>query len=236
MPENRKDKRIRDLENTVKKFFDRIQDIPFYIAIKALTGHDVIRFDPDGNKQDEELLACLKDAAHQAGINANRDGIYRKRPNEVGNDMEPYVRDALRSLGLSADVPFTKAGYRKPMGFPDLYVQDKRGRPTYLEVKTYNIENIATSQRSFYFSPPSDKKDLKITTDARHLVISFQIETREERRREDFNCYVPVKWRICSIYDMKISVKHEFNSTNQEMYRDESLIAEGVIPDQELPK
>ncbi|GAG63307.1 unnamed protein product, partial [marine sediment metagenome] len=67
---------------------------------------------------------------------------------------------------------------------------------------------------------------------ARHLLISFQIETRDVRRREQLNCYVPVKWRIYSIYDMEVSVKHEFNSTNKKMYRDEALLAEGDIPDQ----
>lgn len=229
MPENLKDKLIRDLEDTVKKFFDRIQDIPFYIVIKSLADCEVIPFDPCHNKQDEELLGYLKRATHEAGVRANRNGIYRRRPNEVGNDMEPYVRNALKELSLLVDTPSTRAGYKKALGYPDLYLEDNHGRPTYLEVKTYNIENIRTSQRSFYFSPPSDRKDLKISVDARHLVISFQIETREERRREDLNCYVPVKWGIYSIYDMKISVKHEFNSTNEKMYRDEALIAEGDI-------
>ncbi len=232
MPENHKDKLIRDLEDTVKTFFDRIQGIPFYLAIKALTDCEVIPFDPCGNKQDEELLSFLEKAAYKAGVRANRDGIYRGRTNEVGNDIETYVRDSLKELGLLVDTPSTKAGKKKPGGYPDLYLEDNYGRPTYLEVKTYNIKNIGTSQRPFYFSPPADNKDLKIFVDARHLLTSFQIETREERRKSDSHCYVPVKWSIYSIYDMKISVKHEFNSTNEKIYRDEALIAEGDIPDQ----
>jgi len=75
-----KDKLIKDLEGTIQKFFDRIQDIPFYIAMKALTGHEVVPFDPVNEKQDRELLEDLKKAASRAGVSANRDGIYRPRP------------------------------------------------------------------------------------------------------------------------------------------------------------
>ncbi|MBA7613291.1 hypothetical protein ES703_20537 [subsurface metagenome] len=232
MSENYKNKRIGDLEETVKKLFDRIEGIPYYIAIKALSDCDVIPFNPDSDEKDRELFRSLKDAAHNAGVRANNNGVYRRRPNEVGNDMEPYVKDALKEFGLLAETPSTKAGYKKAGGYPDIYLKDEYGRATYLEVKTYNIENIGTSQRSFYFSPPSKKEDIKISEDARHLLISFQIETRDERRREQLNCYVPVKWRIYSIYDMEVSVKHEFNSTNKKMYRDEALLAEGDIPDQ----
>lgn len=231
MSQLNKDKLIKDLEDTVQKFFDRIHDIPFYIAMKALTGHEVVPFDPVNDKQDRELLEDLKKAAHQAGVKANKDCIYRPRPNEVGNDMEPYVRQALRDLGLDADIPVTKAGKKKAMGYPDIYLEDRYGRPTYLEVKTYNIENIESTQRSFYFSPPPDKGELKITVDARHLVMSFQVETREQRRRGNENCYVPVKWGIYSIYDMKVDVKHEFQSSNRNLYRKEALLAEGAIPD-----
>lgn len=232
MSQPNKDKLIKDLEDTVQKFFDKIQDIPFYIAINALTGHEVLSLDPSDDEQDRELLEDLKKAAYQAGISANRDGIYRPRPNEVGNDMEPYVLRALRELHLLADTPVTEAGKKKAIGYPDIYLEDRHGRPSYLEVKTYNLENIGTTQRSFYFSPAPDRSDLKITVDARHLVMTFQIETREQRRREERNCYVPVKWGIYSIYDMKVDVKHEFQSSNRELYREEALLAKGDIPEQ----
>jgi len=77
----------------------------------------------------------------------------RSRPNEVGNDIEPYIKSALNSLGLNADVPIGPKGRKKSTGYPDILFWFNKS-PYYLECKTYNIENIETTQRSFYRAFP----------------------------------------------------------------------------------
>ena len=56
--------------------------------------------------------------------------------------------------------------------------------------------------------------------------MSYQIEIAQRKGRE---AYVPVHWRICSIDSMVVQVKHEFNASNKQMYREEALLAEGAI-------
>ncbi|MCD6299754.1 MAG: hypothetical protein J7L78_01075, partial [Dehalococcoidales bacterium] len=177
-----------------------------------------------GNKQDLDLLEKLCQAADIAGKQAFQEGIFRKRPNEVGNDIEPYVKAALKTIGLQADTPITQGQRRQAMGYPDIEVIDSYGRITYLECKTYNLANIGTTQRAFYFSP--SKEGCKVTADARHLVMSFQIEMAQRRERQ---AYIPVHWRIYNTDSMVVQVKHEFNASNRQMYRQEALLAEGSI-------
>lgn len=211
---------IKQLEETIKKFMAPLENIPFPIAIKAISGFEVIPFDKN-NKDDTKLLAQLSEAALIAGKEANREGIKSKRPNEVGNYIEPFVKRALLKIGLKADTPRTKAGKRQGMGYPDIEIIDSKSRISYLECKTYNLSNINTTQRAFYFSP--SEESCKITADARHLVLSFQIELKST------GIYIPVHWRIYSIDSMIVQVKHEFNADNRQMYRNEALLAEGSI-------
>lgn len=211
---------VRQLEETIKKFMAPLENIPFPIAIKAISGYEVIPFNKV-DKDDKTLLAKLSEAALIAGKEAKQKGIKSKRPNEVGNYIEPFVKSALVKVGLKADTPRTKAGKKQGMGYPDIEVIDLKNRITYLECKTYNLNNIKTTQRAFYFSP--SEESCKITANARHLVMSFQIELKSP------SIYIPVHWRIYSIDSMVVQVKHEFNADNRQMYRDEALLAEGKV-------
>ena len=76
----------------------------------------------------------------------NKKRILRPRPNEVGNDIEPYIGNALSLLGLNADIPIGLSGHKKSTGYPDVLFWFNNN-PYYLECKTYNINNIETTQR-----------------------------------------------------------------------------------------
>lgn len=95
---------VRKLENVIKQMLQPLKDIPFNLVIEAMTGKKVISFD-FSNQDHKEVLELLKKAAINAGKEINKTGILRPRPNEVGNDIEPYVRRALNDLGLNADIP-----------------------------------------------------------------------------------------------------------------------------------
>ena len=86
-----------------------------------------------------------------AGKEAFTQGIFTARPNEAGNEIEPFVKAALLSQGLKAQTPVTANGKAKASGYPDIEIIGDI--PCYLECKTYNLKNVETTQRAFYFSP-----------------------------------------------------------------------------------
>jgi len=195
------------------------------IAIKAMSGCNVIPFDRNC-AEDKQLLKDLIETTKIAARNANQTGIFTRRENEVGNHIEPFMIDALNNIGLKADRPETREGKKKAVGYPDIFVKDRHGRPNYIECKTYNERNYQTTQRSFYFSPAERPSDFKVIYDARHIVISFKIERAE---RDGKRAFVPVYWKIFSTDNLIGQIKHEFNSTNKQMYTNEALLAEGKV-------
>lgn len=220
---NEQEKYIKELETTLSQFLKPLKNIPFKIAIKAFSGCKVIPFNKDDPKN-QQLLKDLIEATKIATKNANQKGILTRRANEVGNHIEPFMLEALKKVGLKSDRPTTKEGKKKAVGYPDIFVEDRHGRPNYIECKTYNERNYQTTQRSFYFSPAERPTNFKVIHDARHIVVSFKIERAE---RDGKNVFVPVYWKIFSIDDLIGQIKHEFNSTNKQMYTENALLAEG---------
>jgi hypothetical protein len=222
---NEQEKYIKELEKTISQFLKPLKNISFKIAIKAISGCKVIPFDKN-NPDDRQLLKDLIEATKIAAKNANQKGIFTRRENEVGNHIEPFMIEALNKIGLKADRPKTKEGKKKATGYPDIFVIDRNRRPNYIECKTYNERNYQSTQRSFYFSPAERPTDFKVIYDARHLIVSFKIERAERNGKKAF---VPVYWKIFSTDNLLGQIKHEFNSTNKQMYRKEALLAEGGI-------
>ena len=83
---------------------------------------------------------------------------------------------------------------------------------------------MSTTQRSFYLSP-SDS--FKVTTDAHHFIISFQIYV--DGRLNDKNIYKCSSWKILSIDQLLVDVKYEFNSDNIRLYTEHLILAEDDI-------
>jgi len=77
--------------------------------------------------------------------NAYKVGLSMTRPNEVGNHIEPFVKDALNSVEMEAGIPLTSNGKHQSAGYPDIFIKDKDGRITYLECKTYKINFCGSS-------------------------------------------------------------------------------------------
>ena len=213
------------LENVIKQMLQPLKDIPFNLVIEAMTGKKVISFDFT-NLSHKEVLELLKQSALNAGREINKTGILRPRPNEVGNDIEPYVRNALNFFGLNADIPVGPSGRKKTTGYPDIIFWYKN-LPYYLECKTYNIENVATTQRSFYFSPSDE---FKVIYDAPHFILSYEIYVAGESGNK--HIYKCKHYKILSIESLSLDVKYEFNSDNKRMYSGKdgtSILDEGEI-------
>lgn len=213
---------ISKLEAVIKKFLEPMKEIPFPIAIKALTGFQVLTFDPS-LEPNKKLLDLLSKAAVLSGGNTFRVGIITNRPNEAGNQIELFVVEALKKVGLKAGKPASKSGKMKAAGYPDIQIEDESGRTIYLDCKTYSAKTKDQSFRTFYFSPSEDPK---ITKDAFHLLMSFELVLDQRRGRLAF---VPISWHIYTLDKLLIQVKHEFNASNRELYTKEALLVEGKI-------
>lgn len=189
---------------------------PFYQVIEQLYGYRVLPLPEAGRPT---LLAALKPAFELVCQTVAARPIIRPRPNEVGNDMEPFVRNALNSSGFQARAPRTKSGVGKSTGYPDLDVSwpgsesgpgnaSHQGAEFYLEIKTYAGKNKYTTQRSFYLSPAEDPK---ITRESIHLAVGFEIERQG-------NSYWPVGFELVDVYDLPCDLKQEYNSDNKRLY------------------
>ncbi|MBD3359124.1 MAG: restriction endonuclease [Candidatus Buchananbacteria bacterium] len=211
------------IKKTIKQMLKPVKRIPFDLVIETISGKKVIPFD-EKNKKDSKLLTKLDAVAKMAGVEVNKNGIKRTRPNEVGNDIEPYVKKALNDLGYKADIPITTLGGKQSSGYPDVEFIDEFGRTNYLECKTFNIENVNTSFRSFYFSP-SEK--FKITKDAHHFILSFEIYV--EKSEDKNNVYKCKSYKILSAENLMVNVKYEFNASNSDMYIEELILTEGKL-------
>lgn len=216
---------VKRLENVIKQMLTPLKDIPFNIVIETMTGKKVLLFDFQ-NSEHKELLKILKQVAVNAAQAINKSGILRPRPNEVGNDIEPFVKNALNSFQLKADIPAGPSGNKKATGYPDILFWYEE-KPYYLECKTYNIDNIKTTQRSFYFSPSDE---FKVIYDATHILLSFEIYVAGEQGRN--HIYKCRHYKILSLESLSLDVKFEFNSDNLRMYSGDCgtrILAEGDI-------
>ena len=219
------EKYISKLENAIKQMLLPLKDIPFNLVIESLTGKRVIPFDPN-NPKDEEILDILKNVALIAGKMINEEGIIRARANEVGNDIESFVKSTMQDYNLNPDIPSGASGRKKAMGYPDIIFYH-RSKPYYLECKTYNQENIGTTQRSFYFSP---SEDFKVIYDTHHFIISYEMYVAG--RKNSKNIYKCRHWKVLSLESLSLDVKYEFNSDNKRLYSGEDgtiLLAEGKV-------
>ncbi len=212
----------KKLENVIKQMLQPLKNIPFNLVMEAMTGKKVISFDFTRSDH-RDVLEFLKQSVLKTGKDINKTGILRQRSNEVGNDIEPYIRNSLNLLELNADIPTGPSKRKKVTGYPDIIFWYK-DNPYYLECKTYNIENIETTQRSFYFSPSDE---FKIIYDAPHFIISFEIYVAGEK--ENKHIYKCKHYKILSIESLSLDVKYEFNSNNKRMYsgKDGTIVLAG---------
>ena len=95
---------IKKLENVIKQMLTPLKKIPLNLVIEGLSDCNIIPFNQKDNK-DIILLRKLIEVAKIVGIEVNKKGIVRPRPNEVGNDIEPFVKKALNRVGYQAYTP-----------------------------------------------------------------------------------------------------------------------------------
>lgn len=205
--------REKRLEAALAQFLKPMKGIPFEVVIQALCGTSVERFDPESDSNRKSLESIINAMRKTCQV-VQANPIKRPRPNEVGNDMEPFVIDALKAQGMKAAAPKTKSGKGKTTGYPDVKIETN-GIPIYIEVKTYAAANHTTTQRSFYLSPAEDHK---VGEDGYHLLVGFEIE-------RNGNLFTPVAFELVDLFGLDCDMKAEFNSDNRRLYEPDRLLA-----------
>ena len=215
--------RLGILEKALAQMLKPVKGIPLNVIITALTERRVIKFDPS-DAQDVDLLRCMEKAILLCGKELAQTPICRPRPNEVGNDIEPYVIRALQQVGLSPSRPLTAKGRGQSTGYPDILVHDSAGRPTYIECKIFAHGRAATTMRSFYLSPSESHK---VVWDARHLLLAFGMQASPTGAGDSL--YIPRSFKLVDLHDLLCDVKYEFNSDNRRLYGEGLTLLDGEM-------
>ena len=212
-----------ELQGVIAQMLKPLKGLPLSLVIEGLSGYKVISFN-NKDKKDIQTLKILEIVANDVMQKVNKNGIIRQRANEVGNDIEPYVKNSLNKYGYKAYTPTTFDNKHKSSGYPDIEFIDEFNRYNYLECKTYNINNIKTTQRSFYLSPSNN---FKVTKDAHHFGISFEVFVSKQINNK--NLYKINGWKILDLSQLKLDVKYEFNSDNKRLYSENLILSEGKL-------
>jgi hypothetical protein len=213
-------------ERALSELTKPTKKVPFKTVLHATTGHRLIEFDTN-NTAHVALRAKILKAAAMAGEEARREGISSTRANEAGNHLEPFVRAALKDAGLAARVPVNSNGRAQTTGYPDI---ELTGEPAcYIELKTYSAATAHTTQRSFYYSPSATPK---VTRDALHLLLAYELEKIE---RDGRSVFVPRHWKLLTLDELEVDLKFEFNQSNRGLYdQGRATLDEGAIADPPL--
>lgn len=183
--------------------------VAFPDLVEGTTGFKVEKLDPGNNPDDLVLFNELEKAARNfiRYIDRTRTRYHGERPNDVGKQFEEVFVEELKKTTLEPT-------QLKQSGYPDMKVVDASGRVTYLESKVVS-KNWTNSLRSFYYSTGT-----KIDSDARHLVIAWEIQ--EEREKY----WKVAGYKLCDLYGLSnIKVKLEYNSSNNVLYTDEMIVS-----------
>ena len=95
--------------------------IPFEVIVQHLYRTSVEKFDVE-IPENIHTLRLLAQAMQGVCREVQRKPIVQPRPNEVGNDMEPFVIGALRKENLRASRPKATSGRGKSTGYPDVKI------------------------------------------------------------------------------------------------------------------
>ena len=193
------EKYVKNLESVVEQVLKPLKNIPFNIAIKAVSGFEVEFFD---NKNKNHLKALEKIIEVGNIIIKESEILTAKRINEIGNKIEIIVKKAFAKINIESFTPNSKSA-----GYPDIEFKLDDAN-YYFECKTYNEKSINSSFRSFYFSPSSN---FKIKQKTVHFLISFEIEAFK-------NGYICKSFKVVSLDTLTLDLKSEFNSSNAKIY------------------
>jgi len=223
-------RRMNNYERIIKKIFASFTDLEFHIVIESTIHKKIIPISKK-DKKDKQLLDDIYIIVNSFANEYNQTPItfnlYKKlckppkpksfRNNEVGIFADKIIPSFFEKN--KDEVKIIKSFNRLPlMGYPDELIIDSYKRVSYLEVKTTTRRDVG-SPRDFFFSPSKNSKK-KITEDARHLLVCFDTFERKEKE------FIITGWCLIDLFNIKVSMKPEFNTNNLGLYRKENILLE----------
>jgi len=221
-------KRMNNYECLIKKIIGAFSKVEFHIIVESTICKKIIPIDRQ-DKKDKELIKDISVMVDHFAKTYNQSpitfDIYKSlvkppkpkssRNNEVGIFVDkriPIFFEKNRK-NLKIIKSFDRLSLN---GYPDEVIIDKYDRYTYLEVKTTTRRNVG-SPRDFFFSPLKNSKK-KIENDARHLLLCFDTSEIKEKQ------FIVTGWCLIDLFNIKVSMKPEFNANNLELYRKENIL------------
>jgi hypothetical protein len=202
---------MRDFKKFIQRLIVGANSVYFRDVIEAASGYQIKEIDEGLLSDLEQLKTTFQTDLKK--INSTVKITYKGRANELSNYMERVVLDEINSIrNFAASKPTVSGKRHQSAGYPDLVVT-ARGRPFYLEVKTFQLKTAESSLRTFYYKP---SKNSKISESCPHLLIAFEVESLGQENKSPF---VVNKVKIIDLYDLKVSLKPEFNASNIEIYK-----------------
>ena len=187
---------------------------PFHKVIEKLVQKKIVPLDGSEFGKDE-LCATLQRVASKAAADMTEKPIVRPRPNEVGNDIEAYVKDA-----LNAESNISVLAMSPNTGYPDIKIQlCGTCEIVFLECKTFGSGKETSSMRTFYLSDGPAVRS-KVDCNAMHIAISYEMNRQGDE-------YTPLSYKLIDLYDLPCSLKKEWQSSNKELYANERVLASG---------
>lgn len=189
---------------------------PFHEVVRILTGtHSVIPI-ADANIGLNALNAILRRIAERAADAMKQSPIIRSRPNEVGNDVEVYIKDALEIEPGVSIMPMPSSA-----GYPDIkiYLHDT-DEVVFLECKTFGTGKESSSMRSFYLSPGTAIR-AKVDCSTVHILMSFEMKVQG-------NTYTPLSYKLVDLYDLPCNLKEEWQASNKQLYADQRVLVSEI--------
>lgn len=198
---------VKDALLQLTEITTEMQGISFKDVVEVTSKH---LFYPINLNQveDKELIGNLTASCKSflALCNKNKRRFYGDRINEVSKAIENEFVAEIPKIGL-------KTRILSAQGYPDIELIDKHNRVTYLEIKV-SSKMEQSGFRTFYYT--SGKK---IEHDARHLLLGLLIT--EERDK-----YWKIQeWTLTDLSKLTVYLKSEFNASNIDIYKEQSIIA-----------
>ncbi|MEW6556618.1 MAG: hypothetical protein AB1349_04595 [Elusimicrobiota bacterium] len=230
MENNELQKRMDNYERIIKEIIGAFSLLDFHIVVESTIHKKIIPI----NREDEndkllmgDISIIVNDFAKKYNKTPITFDIYKSlvnppKPKSFCNNEIGIFADKVIPLFFDTNkdkVKIITSFERLSLnGYPDEVITDKYGGITYLEVKTTSRRDIG-SPRDFFFSPLKNSKK-KIKNDGHHLLLCF--DTFEQKEKE----FIITGWCLIDLFNIKVSMKPEFNTDNLELYKKENILLE----------
>ena len=194
-----------------------LKGINFSEVLAATSGKKIIPIDPATDKPWIQKLGEILDRT-LAKLNDPSHPIHSAgRINEASRFIEDELLAECSAVERwSCGIPKTALGEEQRSGYPDLRLVLEDGSVVYLDPKLHAAKSRDSSLRTFYYEPKTTTG--KVHDDARHLLVGVQHNEGQggQLRFEG--------WELVDVSKIKVRLKAEFQASNKDMYRDETIV------------